>query len=96
MRRYASKNALTCEAHGHSAGKKGVWCPGGLLTPPRLWALWEDALRALALSMADAIFNMGEPEQTQSLEASVMTQKLCLRAEFRVNNAGAGIFLLYF
>ena len=43
-------------------------------------ALWEDALRALALSMADATFNMDEPEQTQKLEASAMTEKLCLRA----------------
>ena len=42
--------------------------------------------------MADATFNMDEREQTQNLEASVMTQKLCLRAEFGVNKAGTGMY----
>jgi len=66
--------------------------PAHLSTRALEVALWEDALRALALSIADATFNMDEPEQTQNLEASVMTQKLRLRAEFGVNKAGAGMY----
>ena len=42
--------------------------------------------------MADAFFNMDEPEQRQNLVASVMTQKRCVRAEFGVNKAGAGMY----
>ena len=42
--------------------------------------------------MADPTFNMDEPEQTQNLEASVMTEQLCLRAEFGVNKAGTGMY----
>jgi len=37
--------------------------------------------------------NVDEPEQTQNLEAGVMTQKLCLRAEFGVNKAQACIMM---
>ena len=59
--------------------------PARLSTRALEVALWEDALRALALSIADA-------EQTQNLGASVMTQKLRLRAEFGVNKAGAGMY----
>ena len=54
--------------------------------------MWEDVLKALALSMAPANFNMDEPEQTQNLLAGVMMQKLCLRVEFGVNKAGTGTY----
>ena len=89
-----NNSALTCEVHGPNAGKRVYGAQVLFADPTRTLevAVWEDALKALALSMAPANFNMDEPEQTQNLLAGVMTQKLCLRVEFGVNKAGTGTY----
>ena len=86
------KGSFMCETHGTNAWKR-VYGAQVLLADPTLEvAVWEDALRALAVSLVDASFNMDEPEETQKLLATAMTQKLCVQAEFGVNKAGTGMY----
>eukprot|EP00438_Fugacium_kawagutii_P007268 Skav211173 [mRNA] locus=scaffold1363:250458:252107:- [translate_table: standard] len=83
-----------CEVHGANAGKRVYGAQVLFADPTRTLevAVWEDALKAMAVSMAPDNFNMEEPEQMCSLLAAVMTQKLCLRVEFGVNKAGTGTY----
>ena len=85
---------LMCETHEKNEGKRVYGAQVLFADPTRTLeaAVWEDALRALAVSMVDASFDMGMPEETQKLLASVLTQKMCVRVEFGVNKAGTGMY----
>ena len=87
-------SVLQCETHGPNAGKRVYGAQVLFADPTRTLelAVWEDALKALAVAMVSTNFNMDEPEETQKLLSGVMTQKLCLRVEFGVNKAGTGTF----
>ena len=89
-----NSTGLQCENHGPNAGKKVYGAQVLFADPTRTLevAVWEAALKDLALSLAPANFNMDEPEHTQNLLAGVLTEKMCLRVEFGVNKAGAGTF----
>ena len=80
-----------CETHGTNAGKR-VYGAQVLFAHPLEAAVWEDALRALAVAMVDASFDMDKPEETQKLLAAALTQKMCVRVEFGVNKAGTGMY----
>ena len=91
---HEDKGSLMCETHGANAGKRVYGAQVLFADPTRMLevAVWEDALRALAVSMVDASFDMDEPEETQKLLATAMTQKMCVRVEFGVNKAGTGMY----
>ena len=83
-----------CETHGTNAGKRVYGAQVLFADPTRTLeaAVWEDALRALAVAMVDASFDMDKPEETQKLLAAALTQKMCVRVEFGVNKAGTGMY----
>ena len=85
---------LLCETHGTNAGKRVYGAQVLFADPTRTLeaAVWEDALRALAVAKVDASFDMDTPEETQKLLAAAMTQKMCVRVEFGVNKAGTGMY----
>ena len=91
---HEDKGSLMCEMHGANAGKRVYGAQVLFADPTRTLevAVWEDALRALAVSMVDASFDMDEPEETQKLLATATTQKMCVRVEFGVNKAGTGMY----
>ena len=83
-----------CEVHGPNQGQKVYGVQVLFADPTRTLevAVWEDALKSMQFCLNDVPSDLDEDGQLQTLQAGLMTEKLCLRVEFGVNKAGSGMY----